>query len=93
MPMADLFVPIAAMAMMAVIVGLITRLFATAMHHKTLRTAMRAKAVPGEDPMSLKPPAAVAPDIIRMASAEYAEHGVLFDFPTGTTQPLVARPS
>lgn len=47
MGMAELFVPIAAMAMIAVVIGLITRLIATAMHHKTLRQAMK------DDPSSV----------------------------------------
>jgi hypothetical protein len=47
MEMAELFVPISAMAMFAVIIGLITRLIATGMHHKTLRQAMR------DDPSSV----------------------------------------
>ncbi len=51
-----------------------------------LRTRMRAQAMPGEDPESLKPPEAVAPDIVRMLSAEFTQNGVLFEFPKGTTQ-------
>lgn len=53
-----------------------------------LRTAMRAKAVPGEDPMSLRPPEVLAPDILRMLSPDHADTAALFDFPTGTTRPL-----
>lgn len=53
-----------------------------------LRTAMRAKAAPGEDPMTLRPPEVVAPDILRMLSPDYTETGMLFEFPTGTTRPL-----
>ncbi len=56
-----------------------------------LRTSMRAKAVPGEDPMSLQPASAVAPDIVRMVSPDYAENGALFDFPTGQTRPLAQQ--
>jgi len=50
-----------------------------------LRTAMRARAAPGEDPGTLEPPEALAPDIVRMLSPDYAENGVLFDFPSGKT--------
>jgi NAD(P)-dependent dehydrogenase (short-subunit alcohol dehydrogenase family) len=50
-----------------------------------LRTAMRAQAMPGEDPETLKPPEAVAPDIVRMLSPDYDDNGVLFDFPSGET--------
>jgi NAD(P)-dependent dehydrogenase (short-subunit alcohol dehydrogenase family) len=54
-----------------------------------LRTALRAKGWPGEDPATLRPPEVVAPDIIRMLSPDYTETGVKFDFPTGKTRPLV----
>lgn len=50
-----------------------------------LRTAMRAEAMPGEDPATLKPPEAVAPDIVRMLSPDYAQNRAIFDFPTGKT--------
>lgn len=49
MGMVELFVPVAGMAMIAVIIGLITRLIATGMHHKTLRQAMRDD--PGSVPL------------------------------------------
>jgi NAD(P)-dependent dehydrogenase (short-subunit alcohol dehydrogenase family) len=48
-----------------------------------LRTRMRAQAVPGEDPATLKPPEAIAPDILRMLSPDFQENGTCFDFPTG----------
>ena len=48
-----------------------------------LRTHMRAQAMPGEDPETLKAPDAVMPAIVRMLSPEYAENGVLFRFPAG----------
>jgi NAD(P)-dependent dehydrogenase (short-subunit alcohol dehydrogenase family) len=47
-----------------------------------LRTRMRAEAMPGEDPMTLDPPEAVAPDIVRMLSPDFDETGTLFDFQT-----------
>ena len=50
-----------------------------------LRTDMRAQAMPGEDPQTLRTPDAVVPDIVRMLSPDYTETGVLFDFPTGET--------
>lgn len=53
-----------------------------------LRTAMRAQAMPGEDPASLKPPEALAPDIVRMLSPDYDDNGVLFDFASGKTMAL-----
>jgi NAD(P)-dependent dehydrogenase (short-subunit alcohol dehydrogenase family) len=50
-----------------------------------LRTRMRAEVRPGEDPMTLRPPEVLAPDVVRMLSPDYAETGVLFDFPSGRT--------
>jgi NAD(P)-dependent dehydrogenase (short-subunit alcohol dehydrogenase family) len=48
-----------------------------------LRTSMRAQAVPGEDPMTLKTPEDLAPHIVRLLSPDWSETGKLFDFPTG----------
>ncbi len=53
-----------------------------------LRTAMRAQAMPGENPETLKLPSEAAPDIVRMLSPDYADNGALFDFSTGKTVPL-----
>lgn len=39
------------------------------------RTAMRAAAFPGEDPMSLKPPEAVTDLFVTLARADNAQHG------------------
>ncbi len=39
------------------------------------RTAMRAKAYPGEDPLTLPTPEEVAPAIVAMLGAEYGENG------------------
>ena len=50
-----------------------------------LRTHMRAQAMPGEDPETLKSPEAVLHDVIRMLSPDYAENNVLFEFATGIT--------
>jgi NAD(P)-dependent dehydrogenase (short-subunit alcohol dehydrogenase family) len=47
-----------------------------------LRTAMRAQAMPGEDPQALPRPEVIVPDVIRMLSPEFDENGVLFDFPS-----------
>ena len=60
-----------------------TRVKANLLAPGPLRTAMRAQGRPGEDPMTLKPPEALAPDIVRMLSPDYAKNGVLFDFPSG----------
>jgi NAD(P)-dependent dehydrogenase (short-subunit alcohol dehydrogenase family) len=59
-----------------------------AMNPGALRTALRARAIPGEDPMTLPPPSVVAPSIVGMVSPDYAENGMLFDYETGETRPL-----
>lgn len=48
-----------------------------------MRTAMRAKAMPGEDPKSLPEPASLAPHLVEMALPSFERTGMLFDFPTG----------
>ena len=45
-----------------------------------LRTRMRARAMPGEDPQTLQPPDVVTPLIVEMLSADYAKNGVRVDF-------------
>jgi NAD(P)-dependent dehydrogenase (short-subunit alcohol dehydrogenase family) len=45
-----------------------------------LRTRMRAKAMPGEDPMNLQPPEAVAPLIVELLSPSCAKNGELVSF-------------
>jgi NAD(P)-dependent dehydrogenase (short-subunit alcohol dehydrogenase family) len=47
-----------------------------------MRTAMRAKAMPGEDPMSLPHPTDLASHLIELASPDFDKTGMLFDFPT-----------
>jgi len=44
------------------------------------RTAMRAKAFPGEDPMTLPAPEEVAPAIVKMMGADYMENGAWVQF-------------
>lgn len=46
-----------------------------------LRTRMRAAAMPGEDPETLKTPEELAPHILRLASPSWGETGKLYDFP------------
>jgi NAD(P)-dependent dehydrogenase (short-subunit alcohol dehydrogenase family) len=48
-----------------------------------LRTRMRAEAMPGEDPYSLRTPEDLAPEIIKLAMPSSAAHGQIYDFPTG----------
>jgi NAD(P)-dependent dehydrogenase (short-subunit alcohol dehydrogenase family) len=48
-----------------------------------IRTGMRAKAFPGEDPLSLKTPEEIAPLFVRLTHPDTLESGKLFDFPSG----------
>lgn len=48
-----------------------------------VRTAMRAKAMPGEDPNTLPSPAEIAPKLVDMVLPSLAENGQLFDMRTG----------
>lgn len=54
-----------------------------------LRTRMRAQGRPGEDPETLEPPEAVAPDIVRMLSPDFVATGVIFRFSDRTTVELL----
>lgn len=49
-----------------------------------MRTKMRAQAMPGEDPMTLKTPEELAPKIVELCLPSWTETGKLYDFPTGT---------
>jgi len=44
-----------------------------------VRTAMRAQAMPGEDPATLPAPAEVAPKLVDLLSPECTEHSKIFD--------------
>ena len=57
---------------------------------KPVRTRMRAQAMPGEDPMSLPDPEAVAEAFLPLVSPELRETGEVFDFDGGRVQ---RRPS
>lgn len=46
-----------------------------------LRTRMRARAMPGEDPNTLRTPEDLAPKILDLCSAGWTETGKLYDFP------------
>ena len=46
-----------------------------------MRTRMRASAMPGEDPMSLRPPEDIAPKIAELCLASWTQTGKLYDFP------------
>ena len=47
-----------------------------------LRTRMRASAMPGEDPLTLRTPEQLAPKIVAICSPEWRETGKLYDFPS-----------
>jgi NAD(P)-dependent dehydrogenase (short-subunit alcohol dehydrogenase family) len=53
-----------------------------------VRTAMRAKAMPGEDPDTLPPPSAVAPAIVDMLVPAFAETRMIYDFETKSLKQL-----
>jgi len=46
-----------------------------------LRTRMRAAAMPGEDPLSLRTPEDLAPKIVALCDPDWRETGKLYDFP------------
>ena len=47
-----------------------------------LRTRMRAQAMPGEDPSTLRTPDELAPKIVELCSPSWQRTGCLYDFPT-----------
>jgi NAD(P)-dependent dehydrogenase (short-subunit alcohol dehydrogenase family) len=47
-----------------------------------LRTRMRATAMPGEDPMSLRTPEEFAPKLADVCGPDWTETGKIYDFPT-----------
>ena len=53
-----------------------------------VRTQMRAKAMPGEDPESLPSPADIAPKLIDMISPSLQENGKLFDMAKGAFEEI-----
>jgi NAD(P)-dependent dehydrogenase (short-subunit alcohol dehydrogenase family) len=65
-----------------------TRARANVFYPGTVRTAMRAKAMPGEDPNTLPTPAEVAPKLIDMLSPSFTENGRLFDVSTGAFEDI-----
>lgn len=53
-----------------------------------VRTAMRAKAMPGEDPETLPQPTDVAPKLIDLLSASVTENGRVFNVDTGVFEDI-----
>jgi NAD(P)-dependent dehydrogenase (short-subunit alcohol dehydrogenase family) len=60
-----------------------TRARANLLNPGPTRTAMRAKAMPGEDPQSLPPPETLEEAFFKLAGADFTENGVLYDVPSG----------
>jgi NAD(P)-dependent dehydrogenase (short-subunit alcohol dehydrogenase family) len=52
------------------------------------RTALRAQAMPGEEPDTVPHPSEIIPYLIEMASPDFTQTAVLFDFPTKSYAPL-----
>lgn len=69
-------------------IGNITAIRSNVFYPGAVRTAMRARAVPGEDPSTLPPPSAVAGPIVDMLMPEFTENGMLVDFNEKTTTAL-----
>jgi NAD(P)-dependent dehydrogenase (short-subunit alcohol dehydrogenase family) len=55
-----------------------------------LRTRMRAEAMPGEDPLTLRTAEELAPEIVKLALPSSTAHGVIYDF--STARMLTPRP-
>ncbi|WP_026379023.1 SDR family NAD(P)-dependent oxidoreductase [Afifella pfennigii] len=47
-----------------------------------MRTQMRAKAMPGEDPETLPHPSELAPSLVELASPDFDKSDIIFDFAT-----------
>lgn len=60
-----------------------TRARANLINPGPTRTAMRAKAMPGEDPDSLPSPETLEEAFLKLAGADFTDNGVLYDVPTG----------
>lgn len=49
-----------------------------------MRTKMRASAMPGEDPMTLRTPEEFAPKLANLCGPDWTQTGRIYDFPTDT---------
>lgn len=65
-----------------------TKVRANVFYPGSVRTAMRAKAMPGEDPNTLPTPADVAPRLVDMIAPTTRENGSIYDYPTGSFSAL-----
>lgn len=69
-------------------VGGITPVRVNAFYPGAVRTAMRAKAMPGENPDTLPRPAELTPKLIDMIQPEFSENRMLFDWEKSELRPL-----
>ncbi|GLQ55530.1 SDR family NAD(P)-dependent oxidoreductase [Devosia nitrariae] len=60
-----------------------SRVKANVFYPGAVRTAMRAKAMPGENPETLPQPAEIAPNLVNLVSPTLDETGRLYDMRTG----------
>jgi NAD(P)-dependent dehydrogenase (short-subunit alcohol dehydrogenase family) len=60
-----------------------TKVKVNVFYPSAVRTAMRAKAMPGENPETLPNPADIAPKLVDLVSPALKENGKLFDISTG----------
>lgn len=56
-----------------------TNIIASVFYPGAVRTAMRSKAMPGEDPETLPHPKEIAPLLVDMIEAEFTQSGKIFD--------------
>ncbi|MEJ0094795.1 MAG: SDR family NAD(P)-dependent oxidoreductase [Methylocella sp.] len=68
----------------------ITAVRVMAVNPGPLRTRMRASAMPGEDPMSLRTPEDLAPKIVALCGPNWTQTGKLYDFPQDRVLSFVA---
>ena len=61
-------------------VGGITPIRVNAFYPGAVRTAMRARAMPGENPDTLPRPAVLAPKLIDMIAPEFTDNRMVFDW-------------
>jgi len=69
-------------------IGGVTNVRVNAFYPGAVRTAMRAKAMPGENPETLPHPSAVAPKLIDMLEPGFDANRMLLDFESGELRPL-----
>ncbi|MBN9061899.1 MAG: oxidoreductase [Rhizobiales bacterium 65-9] len=63
-----------------------TNIRVTLVNPGPIRTRMRAAAMPGEDPMTLKTPDDIAPKIADLCMPSWTQTGALYDFPTDSVK-------